>query len=370
MQDSNLPTHQFNNSVTSWIFPLGTTERTNQILHINNFTASLSNICSLDEFAIFRDQFSQHMKEVLGDLLEWRSESFLLAFEQWSVSKYQPSSDEDPEKMKESLRALLIIKNGIYRQVLLQLLLWGKLDTMLSIEERDDIVHCIQSGVFDVFDDIIIPWLASVSDETLVSELGNKESAHYGWIQNQKVVWYDTFSQKRIITEEIWKINNPHLRAYLERINNLLAIGDYNYKSWVDAEIHESEVWIDQKARIWFISPMEDYIAPGFVEPELYLFLKDTRNQVPYSRFYDLSNKYFGQKFGMDKMTCTHVEAILEWWDAILWQFVWKAFPNDVALSKSHGNNIILRSSPMELKFSSWRSKSFIILLSKYIWYQ
>ncbi len=57
---------------------------------------------------------------------------------------------------------------------------------------------------------------------------------------------------------------------------------------------------------------MEDYIAPGFVEPELYLFLKDTRNQVPYSRFYDLSNKYFGQKFGMDKMTCTHVEAILE----------------------------------------------------------
>ncbi len=51
---------------------------------------------------------------------------------------------------------------------------------MLSTEERDDIVHCIQSGVFDVFDDIIIPWLASVSDETLVSELGNKESAHYG----------------------------------------------------------------------------------------------------------------------------------------------------------------------------------------------
>jgi hypothetical protein len=328
---------------------LDTAGRTEQILHINNFIASLGNICSLDEFAEFRNQFSQYMKEVLGVFLEWRSESFLLAFEQWSVSKYQPSSDEDPEKMKESLRILLIMKNRLYRQVLLPILLWGKLDTMLSIEERNDIVHCIQSGVFEVFDDMIIPWLVSVSDERLVSELGNKEAPHYGWIQNQKVVWYDAFSQKKIVIEEIWKIKNPHLRVYLERISNLLASSKHDYVSWVDAETHESAVWADQTSKIWFVSPMEDYIAPGFVEPELYLFLKDTRNQVPYSEFYNLSEKYFGQRFGMDKMTCTHVETLLEWWDAILWLFVWKAFPNDPTLSKSHGNNIILRSSPMEL---------------------
>jgi len=180
------------------------------------------------------------------------------------------------------------------------------------------------------------------------NSLSPSEFPVYGGMKLWKRVGYNEFSSITIDVSQFQYIHNSDLREYLQRISGFIADGNYAYADWVGAEFYESKIWQNQSSEIGFVAPMEDYVFPWvFIEPEIILFLKDTRNPVRYSDFYNLSEKFFNERYGMDYMTCTHVETVLEGWDASYSGFIGKAFPNDENLSKKEGNNIILRTSPM-----------------------
>lgn len=151
-----------------------------------------------------------------------------------------------------------------------------------------------------------------------------------------------------IQSQKLDMIQDTNIRGYLQSIDTLLKQGDHAYDAWVHAERFESANWKDQSTGLGFVSPMEDYFFPGvLVEPEIIFFLRSSEANFPYSDFYTLSEKFFGEKYGMDKMTCNQVETILEGGDSTFSGFIGKAFPNDQTLSDTEGNNIILKRSKM-----------------------
>lgn len=349
----------------------------NLLMEINDFLKATVKVQNLDEFVEFKDAMNIFLKRIFHKSLERKSDSFILAFDQANTSKYQQGNGEDPIEMRKNIRNLLKVKNKVYLQIISNAISFDILDSLLSDAEKSDIISIITSNILGFFDEVFINWLECMNGVDRESMSPWKEPI-YGWLVGWKIAGYREFSNIKIDETKIAQINNPHIKWYLTSIGKLIQDGVYDYQSWVEAEIHESKVWQDQHSKQGFVSPMEDYIFPWFfIEPEVIFFLKDSRNPVLYSDFYNLASKYFDERYGMDHMTCTHVETILEWWDATYSGFIGKAFPNDVELSQKEWNNIILRSNPMRdvvsnakipmMKLFPWKDIDFDALRSELV---
>jgi hypothetical protein len=318
-------------------------------MEIDRFVNNMKPITNLDEFVLFKDSVRAFMKWIFATQFSGKSEQFVLAFDQSNVSKYATIEWEDSVQERRNIRNLIKEKNKLYAQILLKASRMGLMDDIISPDEKHDIECIVMSGIASFFDDVYINWLESTADANTIPWL-SPEKPLYGGIQDGKVVGYGAFSQMEIDVQKLESIKNPHIRAYLLSIYDLLSRGVSDYQEWVDAERHESKIWRDQASGIWFVSPMENYVDSWLlVSPELIFLLKDHRNPINYDDLCNLSSEYFGDHYGMDNMTCTYVESILNAWDAVYSPFIGKTFPNDLELWQSEGNNIIILSSLMKL---------------------
>lgn len=315
------------------------------VQNISIFSNNIEQAQNYWDFERVKKEINNFLMNVFQNILKDKSPDFILWFEQSNISKYQTKYDLD----KIDLIKLLILKNKFYTETLRNIVSLWKLDLILSIEEKEDLLNMIDSWIFSFLDDLYLEWYIQIYDSK--NEWIESEKLSYGWVKNGKVVALKELSKKeiKIDDEKLAKIHNSHLKEYLLLFSKFIKDWITDYDTWIDAEIHEIKSWQDRNNIFWFVAPMEDYMYPGvLVEPELIIFLRNLGKNVIFEDFYWLSEWYFGERFWMDNMTLDFVETLLQTWDSAFWGFIWKAFPNDVELSKREWNCIILRDTKMK----------------------
>ncbi len=65
--------------------------KVNLVMEMESFFASLKPVKNLDDFVDFKVSMDVFMKRMFADVLVGKSDSFILAFDQSNVSKYQQS---------------------------------------------------------------------------------------------------------------------------------------------------------------------------------------------------------------------------------------------------------------------------------------
>lgn len=314
--------------------------------NIDLITSNIEEAKEYGDFARIKKQINDTLQEMFLDMLSGKPKDFIDGFEQGNISKY--ITEHESEKI--DLIKLLGLKNKFYNDILKTLVVKWKLDGILSLEEREDIVNTLNSGIFSFLDDIYINRYQELYNGKNDGIKAQKLS--YGWVKDGKVVPLKDLSDTPISIdiEKLEKIHNPHMRSYFLKFAQLICQWVTDYQTWVDAEVHEVKSWQDRNSIFGFVGPMEDYMYPTvLVEPELLLCLRNIKNTTQLEDFCNLSEEYYGEKYGMDHMTLDVVESLLHTGDATFWPFLGKAFPNDNTLSQKEWNCIILRDTRMRL---------------------
>ncbi len=298
------------------------------------------------EFIAFKEDINKIITNIFSKDLEWKGDSFVRSF----VVSNKDNFNGDEKQAKE-LTKLILKKNKIYNNILLFLIKLWKLDKLLSIEQIEDIENVIKSWILWYFTDVFLEYEKLAKDHSKTNNLPAKpKQLSYGaikeweYVSYSDVLWYSNINQSYFN-----KINNDNIRKYLLLIKNFLDNKNTSYQDWVDAEVLEMNSWKDKNSSLGFIAPMEDYIlSERCVEPEIIILLKDINIDTDSNSYSNFSEKYFDSWYDMDKVILNFVEPILEWWDAVFSWFIWKAFPNDIDLSKKEWNAIILKLASME----------------------
>lgn len=313
--------------------------------NIPDFAHHIEPVKNYWDFERMKKEINVFLTENFSHLLKEKTPDFILGFEQGNISKYKTSHDLE----KVDLMELLIIKNKFYIEILRNIVLLWKLDTLLNQDQKVDLIYIIESWVFWFLDELYLEWYKEIYDEKNAGIVTEKLS--YGGVKDGKIVPLKNLLEGEIKIDD-WKlsqIQNIHIREYLLAFSSLIKNGVTDYDTWVNAEIHEVKSWQDRKQIFWIVAPMEDYMYPWIlVEPELIIFLKNSEKKVHFEDFYWLSERYFQDRFWMDSMTLDFVETLLQTGDAAFSGFIWKAFPNDRELSQREWNCIILKDTNMK----------------------
>lgn len=323
------------------------TKEQTQII-IQNISAFAKNIEAIEKYGDLekiKKEINTFLMQIFQNALKDKTPDFILWFEQSNISKYQTQKEID----KVDLIQLLILKNKFYTEIIRNIVSLWKLDAILKLEEKQDILCMIDSGIFSFLDDIYLEWYKEVYNQE--NQWITTQKLNYGWVKNGKIVALKDFIQTKIHIDDqkLAQIENPHLREYFLLFSKFIKEWITDYDTWIDAETHEVRSWQDRKTIFWFVAPMEDYMYPGvLVEPELLLFLRNLEKKVNFWDFYGLSEEFFQERFWMDHMTLDFVETLLQTGDSAFWWFIWKAFPNDMELSQREWNCIILKDTTMK----------------------
>lgn len=315
---------------------------------IQNIAAFSLQIEAAKDYADFervKKEINDFLMSIFKDSLDGKSDDFILWFDQSNISKYQTKHELE----KVELIKLLVLKNRFYTETIRNIVSLWKLDTILKSEEREDLPNMIESWVFSFLDDIYVEWYTNVYNGE--NEWIKNDTLVYGWVKDGEIVALKSLIKKEIVIddEKLSKIHNDNLRTYLLAFSSFIKEGISDYDSWVDAEISEVKSWQDRKSIFGLVAPMEDYIYPELlIEPELTIFLRNLDKKVDFEDFYGLSEEYFGERYGMDRMTLDFVETLLQTGDSSFSWFIGKAFPNDNELSKREGNCILLKDTKMK----------------------
>ncbi|EKD44713.1 MAG: hypothetical protein ACD_71C00032G0001, partial [uncultured bacterium (gcode 4)] len=114
------------------------------IQSITTFSQKIVAIGDYADFERMKNEINNFLISIFKDDLHWKSAGFILWFEQWNISKYQTEHDLD----KVDLMRLLAFKNRFYTETLRQIVSLWKLDAILKLEEREDLLNMIESWVF------------------------------------------------------------------------------------------------------------------------------------------------------------------------------------------------------------------------------
>lgn len=313
--------------------------------NISTFSNSLTEAKNYWDFERIKKEINDFLMATFENILRDKTPDFVLWFEQWNISKYQTKHDLD----KVDLIKLLILKNKFYTETLRNIVSLGKLDLILSLNEKEDLLNMIDSWVFSFLDEIYLEWYIQIYNSK--NEWLKSDKLVYWWVKDWKIVALRDLSKEeiKIDDEKLAKIHDFHIREYLLLFSKFIKDWVTDYDTWIDAEIHEVRSWQNRNNIFWLVAPMEEYMYPELlVEPELMIFLRNLEKKVNFEDFYWLSEEFFGDKYWMDNMTLDFVETLIQTWDSAFWWFIWKAFPNDIELSRKEWNCIILKDTNMK----------------------
>lgn len=315
------------------------------------------------DFARIKNDINNFLIDMFGNFLEGKDSTFKLGFEQGNISKFVTQTDME----KFPLMELLYLKNKFYNEILRQIVALGKLDVIITPEEKEDILNMIDSWVFSFLDAIYLERYKQIYNGE--NDGITSEKLAYGGVKWGKVVSLKELSKNEIVIddEKLSKIHNDNIRNYLLKFSEFIKNGITDYQTWVDAEIYEVKSWQDRENLFGLVAPMEDYMYPGvLVEPELLIFFRNIEKKVLLEDYYGLSDKYFWDKYGMNHMTLDFVETLIQTGDAAYSSFIGKAFPNDNELSLKEGNCIILRDTRMRMTVTNAKAAMIWLLGSDF----
>ena len=313
-------------------------------LNIQEKLLNLNKPTNFFEFINLRNEINEILIEFFSEYLEWKSVEFIRAFSQWNKDSFNWSLEEKAELVK-----LLVQKNKVYLKSFSYCLNFWLLDNLLNADEISDLNNIIKSWIIEYFDELFVNFDINSLNHTEEINTLSSPNPLFWWILKDKLVPYSRLVNHSYISwPSLYLLNNPNLKRYLTSIKSFIATDNMSYEDWTDVEKFSLNTWSDNSSKIWLTSPIEDYVFPWIcVEPELILFLKDNSLSPNSLEFENLSRKYFMNWFSMKKITINFVEPILESGEATFSWFIWKAFPNDLNLSKSEWNFIILKLDSM-----------------------
>lgn len=277
--------------------------------------------------------------------LEWKSEKFIEAFEQWLLSKF-PNEKIDNEERKE-LMWLLERKNSLRQELLIENI--KRWNVNLSQDIIDSIKYIAESWITE--------WLNGsykLVEKQIKLFWENPsfwESINY-WIprENNHIFWYPQIVDWININSEILdKIQDENIKKYLLWMVRLINEWNYSYKDWINNELHEVNSWLSNSpiAIVWL---MENYLDKNFIDPEIVVMMREKSPKSSWE-FWDLSIRIYWNDYWMSSVHLDFAEPLILWWDITYNKFLWKSFPNDENLRSEFGNFIII------LKW--WISNSF-----------
>jgi len=339
---------------------LGNTENTIEDFDINwdidlildlwNLMKKIDKVKDYNDFARFKEHLIWTINSIFSKDLKWKNDDFRIAFEQSNVSKVQWVDEE----LRGELRELLQKKNRIYNSLLLKSIILWKLDNILTSDEKNDLKIILKSGIMEYMDELYRGW----HKHTYIEKSKNKDlktkdwKLVYWWLKGWEFVWYNSFveDEKLLIdTTNFSDIKDENIRKYLGLFSTFINQWITNYDIWVESEVFELETWKNKESIFGIVTPIEDYhFSWVLVEPELVLFLKNKEKIFNNSVCSNLSKEFFDNEYWMNNMTLDFVETLIEWWESTFSWFIWKAFPNDNALSNREWNSIIIKNTDMQ----------------------
>ncbi|MDD2487300.1 MAG: hypothetical protein PHS92_02950 [Candidatus Gracilibacteria bacterium] len=306
----------------------------------NNELLDLSSVSirSMDDLIDFNDKVNSIINRIVIEKysLTNRSEMFMNCLKSANLSTFTTDSS-DPMQSKidiNMLTSLIDEKKRIYMRLMLSVIDNGGLN--FSGINAMDIKSVLESGVVDFFDSMYKTYVDSI-EHVKGKDFG--DALYYGIPEKSEPESYmGVLERSNISYSSLDNIKNPELRAYLRKVITLCFKGSYEYDDWVGAEINEVNSWLG-KGDMAFIGPMENYLHKNFVDPEFSIMFRQKIDLDP-RVFEGLAKKYYGEGFGMDRVTVFQVEPIIEMGQFSYKKYLGKNFPNDPKLRDKHGNFI------------------------------
>lgn len=311
-----------------------------------------------DDFLDLKKEINNFILGLFKEKIEWKSDDFSRAFSFWNISLYSLDKEWNTKEEYNELFRLLIEKNKFYLDIFSKLLNWWKLNNILEKDEINDSYHVIESGILQYFDEMYYNWYQNAIDEVNQEKDDNNElelktndwNPIYWGLKNQKFVPYNKFVNKtelEVKSHLFDYIKNSELKQYFSSVNSFIESWVINYQSWVWIDDLAISTWQNKEGNLWLITPIENYIHKGLVEPELILFLKNSlqNNKFDPKNVISLAEEFYGKNYWMDKVTLDIVETFLEWWQSTVSGFIWKNSPNDPEQSKKLWSFILLKDS-------------------------
>ena len=149
---TNTPPNSEKKTVTKkWGYTSKLNQKIQDILYQKHLVKNISAVRNFNDYI----RFSRELEDTINTFFEsdsifiWKEDSFKRAFRQSSLNVFNGE-----EKYKKELLQLLYTKNIIYRELLLFAIEWGKLDKVLTHDDKETLVAVIQSGIMHLMDKI------------------------------------------------------------------------------------------------------------------------------------------------------------------------------------------------------------------------
>lgn len=116
------------------------------IISITNFVNNIEKLEKFEDFFVLKENINKFILEIFSKILEYKNDDFNLAFNQWNISKY--IVDENNKNTKEEaleLKLLLQEKNKFYLDIMSKILSLWKLDNIINLEQKKDLLFTIKS---------------------------------------------------------------------------------------------------------------------------------------------------------------------------------------------------------------------------------
>lgn len=314
--------------------------------------STLPSIFAPEDFSEYVD-FSKKINEIIVDFFEakWtfkdKHTSFKRAFSQGNQNIFMGTKDE-----KQELLEWMFEKNILYRLTLFICTLRGKLDMLLTVQDKNTLLRVLESEICTVFDSIYLGFKKSIPSEAILETFPKPDALNKPcWVfdADGKIVPYNTvvnIGEYHALTTQLSCISDTNFRDTLLWIYSLIQGGVTAYASWVENEWKwELQSWENPNSNIALLLPMEHYEADDrAIDPELSIMLKK-KNELWQKNAVALSQKYFWTSYGVETTKFYYSEALMNSWDVGFAAPLGKNFPNDYALKDQYGTYIFYSPS-------------------------
>ena len=303
----------------------------------------LDNITSIDKFSSWKKWVFWKLTRIMQNYYKMENDNFKQAFESW---RYNALDTQNFRKRKKFLD-LMIFRNKAYNEILLKAIKEWKFDRVLSDTEKHNLEILLESWILTVFDkarkDMLLEIFkydtegGKIWDNLYYGHLKKESEFSVLWRYPAKVFWpvswKSYFWDIDKLRQYVSKMKESYLKSYLEWFLDLVEKEIIDSKSYLKLEENEVRSW-QNKDKLTFTVPMENYYLPNFVDLEFALYLADYLPEEQKQVFSELSEKYFNTDFEMKKLVLANVDMLATWWESTFLKVLWRSFPNDANLSK------------------------------------
>ncbi len=310
-----------------------------QILNNLNFEILPKKVNSIEDFSKLKEAILLQINEYLRPEYDIENDNFKTAFKN---GRYNSFESDDISK-HEKILYLFNKKASIYLDILKILLKNGMFESLLSKEERGNLILFIDSKFPHKLNEIVKDIKLDLLKNNYYKD-SNFGGLYYGFIKNWKIVsWGEYFSEEEIknMESKFNEMSDSWLKKYLLWFIELMKNKESSYDKFINLEENEIKSWKEYN-KLSFVGPLEHYNLPYLIDLGFEILLADYVKKEEVKDMEDLSKKYFNDWYGISNITLAFTEMLITSGVENLQVVLGRSFPNDKDLSEKYGKIIYI----------------------------